>query len=506
LELNTRTKKTTVNAASNIFNKIIIAICGFIVRTILIRTLGKEYVGINGLFSSIISILSLADLGIGIALPFSMYKPLAVKDEKKISALMQVYSKIYTAIGCIVLIIGLSLLPFLDNLINGETSIANIKFIYILFVINSAVSYLFVYKKTLIIADQKEYIVNRIANYLKLVLMLVQSIILIVFKNYIFYFSTNIIFAILENVIISIKCNKMYPYLREKQKNNLNKDELKEIWKNSYSLIFYKICNVVLGSTDNIIINYFCGINMVGIYSNYLLIIETLQTIINQIFRAITSSVGNLVSTENSKKSYKVFNNLNFLCYIVFGVCSICLFYLTNDFIKIWVGEEYLLSKTTLLVIVINFYLIGCQSIIIAFRTAYGLFWQGRHRPILAVIVNIVASIVLAKYLGFIGVLLGTTISRLSTLVWYDAYIVHKYGLKESVKPYYKRYVIFVLIFIMIFIIEQPILNNIIVNNYIMFVVKGMVIIIIAIFILIALFYKQQDFKDLLSYLKNIKK
>lgn len=504
MNLNTRSKKTVANAFSNIINKIVISICGFIVRTILIKTLGQEYLGINGLFSSILSMLSLADLGIGIALPFSLYKPLADNNKRKITQLMSLYSKIYTIIGIVVLVIGLFLLPFIDKIIKGETNIDNLYLIYVLFVINSAVSYLEVHKRTLIEADQKGYIVNRIANIIKLVLMIFQIIELIAFKNYIIYFSTNIVFVIVENLVIAKKCNKIYPFIKNKQIDKLDKVELKEIGKNSYSLIFYKICNVVLGSTDNILISYFCGINMVGLYSNYLLIIETVQGMVSQLFNAITASIGNLVSTEENKKSYRVFNNLNFVCYCIFGICTVGLINLTNDFINIWIGHEYVLSTLTLVVIVINFYLLGCQSVISAYRTAYGLFWHGRYRPVAAVIINIVASIILAKYIGLDGILIGTTISRLSTLVWYDAYIVHKYGLKESVKSYYKKYIMFSSLITIITVLEIPIIQLVEVNNFITFMLKAIFTIALTSIILLAVFYKNNNLKDILNYIKDI--
>ncbi len=505
MKLDTRSKKTTVNAISNIINKVVIAICGFIVRTILINTLGKEYLGINGLFSSIISMLSLADLGIGIALPFSLYGPLAKEDNRKIMALMNLYSKIYTIIGVTVFVLGISLLPFLDNIVNTDINIENLHFIYVLFVINSSISYFWVYRRTLITADQKGYIINNVSNIVKIILMIAQIIILLLFKNYILYFSTNIIFAVIENLIISTKCTKLYPYLKNNDKEiKLNKTEIKEIWKNSYALIFYKICNVVIGSTDNIMINCFCGIVTVGIYSNYLLIIDTIQSVTNQVFNALTSSIGNLVSSESKEKSYQVFNTLNFFCFSVFGICSICLLYLSNDFINIWIGNDYILPIQTVIVIVINFYLIGCQSVTSAYRTAYGLFWQGRYRPIIGVIVNIIASIALGKYMGLIGVLLGTTISRVSVLIWYDALIVHKYGFEKSIKPYYKQYIYFFIVFIIMTIIEYPISKLIYVNSYIMFVVKTMALIGITIVVLFVLFHNKSEYRMFIEYIKNI--
>ena len=200
-----RTKNSIINSSVSIITQVLTVIINFIVKTVFIKVLGSEYLGLNGLFSNIITMLSLADLGIGIAIPYSLYKPLADKDEKKIRILMKYYSKIYNVIGVIVLSIGLALIPFLPLIIKDMPDIPNISLIYALFVIHSASSYFFVYKKLLIDSDQKSYITSKIIFTFSTVLSIIQVIILLLTKNYILFLLSSIITVVLQNIYICYK-------------------------------------------------------------------------------------------------------------------------------------------------------------------------------------------------------------------------------------------------------------------------------------------------------------
>ncbi len=280
---------------------------GFVVRTVFIFTLGIEYLGVDGLFTSILLMFSLANLGFDTAIIYSLYRPLAEKDIYKIQALMNLYQKAYRLIGVVVLLIGLSLLPFLDHLVNADTTIKDINIIYLLFLISSVSSYYFVYKQSIIIADQSNYIISKIHTLFMIISNALQIVLLIIISDYIVVLVAQLTLKVIENVYIANKANKLYPFLKEKNNAKLSKTDRREFFENLYSLLLYKISGVVINATDNIVISKFIGVIWVGVYSNYLLILNTLNTLLGYLFYSITASVGNLNVKENAEKNILFF-------------------------------------------------------------------------------------------------------------------------------------------------------------------------------------------------------
>lgn len=502
-DIKSRTNSSIVNSAFSMFNQVITFVLQFIVKTIFIHILGSEYLGVNGLFTNIITMLSLVDLGIGIGIPYSLYKPLAEKNTHKIKALMKFYSKLYIIMGIIVLLLGLSLIPWLDFFIEGEHNIENLVLIYALFIINSASSYFFIYKKLLIESDQKSYIVTRITLVFNIALTIAQVFVLVVFKNYILYLIVNIASTILQNIYISHKCNKMYPYITEKVEEKLEKSDYMDIKKNISSLFIYRIGVVLLNGTDNIIISKMLGIVAVGIYSNYLMIVNAVNGILSQIFNAITASVGNLVVTDTRQRSESIFYILNFFNFWLYGVIGICLIALINPFINLWIGQEYVLTETTTFIVILNLYILGMQSVTSSYRNAYGLFKQGRYRPIAMVIINIVSSIVLARYIGILGVIIGTLLSRLLTTAWFDPFIVYKYGFQSSPIKYYRRYVLYMICFIILAIGIKQIIELIQITNFFVLILVAAILFIATNLIFFLLFGRTKECQYLYQLAKQ---
>lgn len=502
-----RTENSIINSTMSIITQILTVFLNFVVKTVFIKMLSDEYLGINGLFTNIITMLSLADLGIGIAIPYSLYKPLADKNNHKIKVLMNFYKKIYTIIGIVVLLIGLSLTPFLQYIIKDmPENIPNLRFIYMLFVIHSASSYFFVYKRFLIDSDQKGYITSRIIFVFSTLLSIIQILILIFTKNYILFLISSIIMVILQNIYISKKANSLYPYIKEKINDKLAKEDVDDIKKNVSSLFIYKIGTVITNGTDNIIISKFLGLIIVGFYSNYVLIVNSVTNLLNQAFNAITSSIGNLVVTTHKKRSKDVFDYLNFANFWLYALFGICLMVLINPFIKLWIGSKYVMNFSIIFLLIINFYVLGMQSVTNSFRNAYGLFWKAKYRPIIMVIINIVISIILVQFIGIEGVLLGTLISRLTTTAWLDPYIIHKYGFEESPKSYYIDYIKYLAIFLILSLITEYIVSFISISNFIIWIILAIVIVIVTNIILCLIFLKTKKFNYFYQKIKNIYK
>lgn len=501
-----RTENSIINSAMSIVTQVLTVVLNFAVKTVFIKMLNDEYLGVNGLFTNIITMLSLADLGIGIAIPYSLYKPLANKDEHKINVLMNFYKKVYTIIGIAVLLIGLSLTPFLGLIIKDiPKNVPHLSLIYILFVIHSASSYFFVYKKFLIDSDQKGYITSRIIFTFSTLLSIIQIILLVTTKNYILFLLSSIILVIIQNIYISSKANKLYPFIKNKTDEKLEKEDMEGIKKNVSSLFIYKVGTVIMNGTDNIIISKFIGLIIVGFYSNYVLIINSITTVLNQIFNAITSSIGNLVVTTNKKRSKEVYDNLNFANFWLYALFGVCIIVLINPFINVWIGKKYVMGFSIVFLLVLNFYVLGMQSVTNSFRNAYGLFWIAKYRPIIMVIINIVISVVLVQFIGIEGVLIGTLISRLVTTAWLDPYIVHKYGFEISPKSYYIDYLKYLVIFIAISIILNYFVSMITINNIFILILIAILVVIIVNVILVLLFFKTSEFNYFYDKIKKIR-
>lgn len=435
-----RTKNSINNIISALAGQSISLIVIFISRIIFVNTLGVEYLGINGLFTNIIGVLSLFELGIGNAIIYSLYKPIAINDEAKVKALINLYAKIYRIIGIAILIMGLLITPFLDNIIKNKPDVPHLNYIFILYLINSVITYFYAYKRSLIMANQKNYIINIIHYIILILLNIAQIILLFTTRNYTLFILCQLLFTIIENVWITTKANRLYPFIKNKTIQKIDTHTTGEIFKNVRALLIHKIGDVVVFGTDNIIISSFVGINMVGLYSNYTLIITTLRSILGQIFVSITASVGNLHAQADVNKKFTIFNATFFMNFWLYGFLSICLWILLNPFIELWIGKEYLLSESVVFLIVFNFYLNGMRRSTLTFRDAMGLFWNDRYKPIAEVVINLICSLLLVKNLGIFGVLLGTLISTLTTCFWIEPYVLYKYGFHQPVRKYFVKY------------------------------------------------------------------
>ena len=305
-----RTDNSIKNVKASLISQIVNIITKFIGRMIFVAVLSSEYLGINGLFTNILTLLSLADMGIDNALTYSMYKPLAEKNEKKLKELTNFYRKIYSSIATLILIVGLFLIPFLPYLIKDMPDISNINLIYILYLINTVISYLCVYKTSVITADQKGYIVTIYTQVFNIISTIATSIVLIITKQFIIYLIVQIMISVFSNIYMSKRAEKLYPCIKNVKGYEITSSEKKEIRSKTYALLFHKIGGVIVCGTDNIIISMLVGLKDVGIYSNYVMVTNAITTITSQATASITASVGNLNVDNNKDHIYEVFKKL----------------------------------------------------------------------------------------------------------------------------------------------------------------------------------------------------
>ena len=450
-----RTKNTAKNIFFSIAGQLIKELLAFLVRTVFIRTLSVEYLGVNGLFTNILSILSLAEMGVGSALVFSMYKPMAEHDEKKLQMYMAVYKRVYTSIGLFVLGLGIVLTPFLSYFMKERPDIPNLELIYILYVLNTGATYFFAYKGSIFNADQRNFIVTNNTALFTVIQSFVRIVILLVTRNFIAYLFFSILVVYIQNFVISKKADRAYPFIKEKCKEKLPKEEAKKLKKDIFALMLHKIGAVILSSSDNIILSKFVGILSVGLYSNYSMLIIAVKSTLEMILNGLSTSVGNLCAKESKEKSYQVFNIVLMVNIWIVAFCAICLYLLLEPFISIWLGDSYLLSDSAVIAIVISFYVQVTMRTCEMFRMGYGLFWRDRYAPVIQCLVNIIVSIALTQVYGITGIFVGTSIALLTTKWWITPFVLFKYGFGTPFIKYFLKYFTFTGIGICAFLVTQ---------------------------------------------------
>ena len=496
-----RTSYSIKNTITSFISNIISFIFLFIGQTIFIKILGIEYTGLNGLFSNILTLLNLFELGIGSAIIFNLYKYISKNNKEKIKSLMYFYKKAYNIIALIILIVGLSITPLIKYIVKEQTIDINIYIVYILYIISTVSTYILAYKRNLIFANQKNYILNIIHIGYIVVLNISQLLIIYFTKNYYLYLVVKIICILLENIIITIKANKDYPYLLDKNIKPIDKKTKKDIIDRVRALFIHKTSAVITYGTDNILISTFFGLAQVGMYTNYHYIIQTIDTLFRNITSSTTASVGNLLTENNKEKINKTFNNINFINYWITIFTSTCLFILIEPFIKVWLGSKFLLDKLVLITLIINFYQSMMRTTYNVFKDSAGIWIEDKYIPIIQSIINLITSIIFIKLIGLAGVFIGTIISSL--ILWIYSYpkFVYKKILKNNYKTYTIKIIKELLLFILILLITHIITNAFIIDNLIInLIIKTIICILIPNIILYIIFRNKEEYK----YLKKV--
>lgn len=492
--------------AFGVGSQILSILMGFFTRWMFIALLGKEYLGVSGLFTNVLSLLSLANLGFDTAIIYSLYKPLADGDVVSVKGYMHVYKRVYRVVGATVFVLGCILMPFLPHLIKGTVTIPeNIYIIYLLFLFQSASSYFFSYKQSLLTASQQ----NRVISLYHSIFMVLRNIgemaVLFFFHAYIPTLICIIVFQLAENAWIARVTDKRFPFLTDSSAGEISVDQKRALKENVKSLFLYKISGTIISSTDNILISKFQGLASVGLYSNYVYIVDVIRTFLSYIFYSMTASIGNYNATESKDANEKMFYNLFFASFWLYGFTGICLGVLLNPFISLWIGEDYLLPSWTVFIIIVNYYTAGVQYASTTYREVTGLFKVGKYRPLIAALINLVVSIILAYPLGISGILLGTIISRVCVYFWFDPYIIHKKLFNRKLKYYFVTYLLYALISLGVGAICLMICNSIpAFHQWIAFLVKTLICAVLPNLSFFILFKKRVEFQAILGYMKII--
>ena len=499
-----RIEKSTKNIKIAWILQLVHILCQFFSRTAIIYMLSNEYVGLSGLFSNVLMILSLAELGIGEAIVFSLYSPIAKNEISKIKSIMRFYKRIYIGVGGFVLAAGLLMTPFIDFFIKEKPDIPNLHLIYVLYVVNTAVSYFFSYKSAYVSARQNNYIVALNNGICEILMVIVQVLILVMSRNYIGFMLVGILFVLIQNISITRIADKRYPYLKEKDVIALPRDIFAEIKKNTLAMVFHKIGTIIVFATDYLIISKFIGLVISGIYANYTMIVNAVTVFISKFFTAISASVGNLAALEDVETQEKALKRVFFINFWLYSFACCCLFNLLNPFINdIWVKKDTIFGTGVVLIIVMKTYFTGMRSSAQTFKNAKGLYWYNKYMPIYESLINLGVSLVLVKPLGVSGVLLGTIVSTVTTCAWIEPYVLYKYGFHKSVMPYYKTYLKLSLVFFAILGVCYGAVSLVPGHSFIAFLIKLVISAILPNILLYIIFRNSDEFAFLKSIIKE---
>lgn len=457
------TGKLVKNAALGITFKVLTIVFTFVNRTLFIRVLGDQYLGINGLYSNVLSVLSLADLGVNSVLMFFLYEPLAHKDEKKLSTLIAYFRKVYYVIAGVVFAVGICLIPFLPYLINGSNLTSkDLTLYYVLFLINTCCSYLAVYKSTMLIADQCAYVVNTVNFVFTVIQSILQIAVLYVSRNYVLYLLVTIGCTVGNNVLLTVISGKRYPFLGSVPPNSDVGDLKRQIFSNIKNVFLYRVGGTIMNSTDNILISVLIGTTVVGYYSNYALIITNLTALLMFFSQAMMTSLGNYSVDADVEKKEMVFRSSMLIYAGIAAFSASCIVCMMNDFMTIWLKDEhYLLSDAFVWVLGFKIFIDIITSPNWTFRESTGLFKEVRWIMFLAAVINLILSVVLAKILGLAGIIIATSISKIVTLFWYEPRTFYKKVFHKPLTRYWKYQVELIAVCVISVIVSAEISNTI---------------------------------------------
>lgn len=448
-----RARNTLLNTTAGMSAKIINILTGFIMRSVFIKTLGVEYAGVSSLFTDVLTVLSLAELGVSSAITYAMYKPVAQADTARINSLIRFYRNAYRIVAGTVLTVGLALIPLLgvmvpaekiSDTIRGDEIIDKLVLIYVLYVVNSAVSYLMIYRSSILTAHQENRYISIVQMVISISRVSVECVILFVFKNYIAYLIFAILITWTQNLLISLLAGKKHPEIDERKGKPLTREEKKKIFSDIGALMMYKISTAITNGCDSVIISSILGSTLVGFVGNYTMITQKVNTVVNQFFSSAVPSIGNLAAESDGDHQHKTFTILQFISFWLGCFCTTCFVTLMNPFVRLWLGGEYVMPIGLAMTLSAYFYLTSMIHPINSFRTSNGLFVQGKFRPVIMVIINIALSIALAlawgkedAVKGVIGVKLATIIAQLVTIQWFDPWLVYKNVFKKPLRSYF---------------------------------------------------------------------
>lgn len=493
-----RTKKSVINMASGVVAQVVTLLLSFVTRTIFIHFLSTEYLGINGLLTNILTVLSFAELGIGEAMTYAMYKPAKEENHVLMIQLLQLYKKAYTCIAFVVALIGLILSFFLDVFVSEPPHIPeSLQIIFWLYVLNNVCSYLLTYKKSILIAYQDTYVITAFQQAFSVTQQIFQMFVLFMTHQYYLYLIVQVVCTVANNVAISCYVSKKFNWIKDVKPRDLPRESVKIIYRDVRALSISKIAGVVSNGADNIIISKLLGLTSVGLVSNYTLIINSLNAVLWRGLTGITCSFGNFNVDSTLERKNALFDELYLCAYWLYALLCIGLMTLINPFILLWLGDEYTVSQPVVLALVLIIYVGGLNFPLYTYRITLGMFDEVKWAFLASGILNIIFSIVFGLKYGLIGIYLATSISRLCTSEIADGYCVYKYGLEKPAWKYGIRYFCYFVLTIGAYAATDFCVSLIKADGVVGFVIKTVMCVFVCNIIFLIVFCRTVAFKNL---------
>ena len=501
-----RTQYAIKNAGFGILSKCLNLIFAFISRTVFIYTLGTTYLGVSSLFTEILAFLSFAELGFGSAMTFTMYKPVADDDTEKVIKLLDFYRKGYRLIALIIAILGLCLLPFLSYIVQGADWLSNIDLMiyFLIYLFNTVVSYFVSYKYTYLNALQKNYVQINIDAVITTVSYVVQILVLFIFENFLIYLCANSLILLMSRVGIVVYLDRKYPILKLKPGIPLSKEEKRPIYNEMKGLAVHQFASVAVHSTDNILISSMISVVTVGLVSNYTMLINAVLGFVTILFNSVTAGFGNLVASSTEANYRKIFKEINFINFWIYGFCCIAFWILLPPFITLWIGADKLIDSAALALIIANCYFQGQSTAYHTARIAKGNFNKDKWWAILQAMVNLVVSVICAHKFGLVGIYIGTVVSRMVYVIC-RPYSTYKFLYGESCVHYYKKLVFYFLQVMIAAAITSVMTSKILVTISISSFIMASVVVVVVPNCLFLLFnFRTKEFLAFKTRLLNI--
>ncbi len=500
-----RTKNTKRNAIWGIVEKFTMMALPFITRTILLKVLGAQYLGLSSLFTSILQVLNMADLGIGLAITYSMYKPIAEDDDNTICALLALYKKFYHFIGTIILIAGICLLPFLNKFIAKEIpNEINIKYIFLIYLFNTVLSYyMFAYKKSILEAFQRNDIATKINFILSIIKNLMQIAMLFIFKNYYLFLIILPLITLANNISISIIVDSKYP--KYTARGMISTSIIKPLYYQMSGVAISKICGVMRSTLSGILVSSFLGLELLAIYGNYFYILTSIHSMLTVLNTSMLAGIGNSLVKETKEKNYKDFQHFTFLYAWISSWCTCCLFCLYQHFMKIWVGQKLLFPFNIMILFCIYFYSITITDIKNMYVTASGLWWENRYRSITELLLNIILCYTLGRKFGVVGILVTTILTLIFiNFAWGAKLLFNNYFKNICIFKLYCNHLLYIIVNFSVAILTFKIcelLNN---DGIAFLFVKIFICILIPNLLYFIIYYKTKIFKESMPIILRI--
>lgn len=478
----------------------------FINRFFLIKYFGIDFLGLTGVFNSIIGMVNLADLGISSAVVFALFKPVATKDWALVRALLHLFKKVYFVISGVVLLLGLAVVPFLSQIIGSKIDIYAISILYVLYVIGAGLSYSLAYYQTILIATEKNYLISKVTLAWTYILLLGQLISIVFFNSKLLYVIFTVVLGIAVNITLRSIVRKNFPEVVSGKLESISKEYIAQIKNNVFGNFVLRLSGVIVTSTDSLMISMFVGLSQVGIYSNYLILTNFFQKVIVQLLGSLTGNIG-VFATKNSKaEGEALFQKLQFFNYLILNVVVFAILGAVNPFIGLWIGHRFTLDEQTIILISVSFYLMNYRALGWSFTAAYGLADKMKKISIFEMAANLLFSLlfILVFHLGLKGIILGTIFSTLLTVTWQNPIVIYREAFGMSAKKYFVRYIKNALLTVLGGVIVLSSFNSLQgVANILVFVVQTFMALLMGMFISFVSYARTPIVKELLVKIKK---